>query len=562
MKKVIAIYFFLMIANCSFAQSSNWLWARSAVGNSSNEGTAICYDSEGNLYETGVFFDSLVSFSNFTLINSSWNSTNPGCDIFIVKYDVYGNVIWAKSAGGTGVDVPAEICCDHQGNIILTGEFHYERSIVFGNDTLTNTDTSGFYADVFIAKYDSLGNVLWAASPAGIEGEQSFSVATDANGNIFVTGEFHSPTIFFGSLVLTNVAYGAGDIFIAKYDPLGNVIWAHSAGGSYQDDGSSICVDFNGDVIVTGVFSSPIISFGSTSLINSFSGLAYGIFLVKYNSAGSIIWAKSPSGWEIFPYPVLTSDISGNIYLTGGFDSPTLTFDAYQLTNHSWNTDIFIAKYDPLGNVAWARSVGTASGEEVGAISYDFAGNIYLLGGFRDSTLTFDTITISAPIFSFPSFIAKYDIYGNALCASVLPGGAGMGGLTSDNFGNAYVTGSYNTDPFIIGQDTLMLSGQQNEFIAKYSCSVSSEGISINNKSSAQIYPNPSNGNFTFVFQEETKSNLKIYNSFGEIIESIEISGKTATINLSDKPNGIYYYQLMNEGGHEFYASGKLSIEK
>lgn len=90
----------------------------------------------------------------------------------------------------------------------------------------------------------------WAKSAGGTNNDEGNSIATDDDGNVFVTGRFQSPSITFGSTTLIKV--GAYDFYIAKYDANGNVLWAQSAGGTNDDAGQSIATDVNGNVIVTG----------------------------------------------------------------------------------------------------------------------------------------------------------------------------------------------------------------------------------------------------------------------------------------------------------------------
>ena len=135
-----------------------------------------------------------------------------------------------------------------------------------GSSTLTSTN-----GNLFIAKYDASGNVLWAKSTAGAGDDGTGnSVSADAGGNVFVTGYFTSPTLTFGITTLTNAGGGGGsfpyDIFIAKYDAGGNVLWAKSVGGTGWDQGNSVSADAGGNVFVTGSFSSLSLTFGSPTL--------------------------------------------------------------------------------------------------------------------------------------------------------------------------------------------------------------------------------------------------------------------------------------------------------
>ena len=194
----------------------------------------------------------------------------------------------------------------------------------------------------------------WAKSAGGNNTNVEQRIATDANGNVLVTGVFNSPTITFGTVTLTT-----GSFFIVKYDASGNVLWAKSAGEQSQCYSRSIATDANGNVLVIGHFTSPTITFGTTTLINT--NAFSDIFIVKYDANGNVLWAKSASGKTQDTGIGITTDANGNILVTGGFTSSTITFGITTLSNADTSlggADIFIVKYDTNGNVLWAKSAG------------------------------------------------------------------------------------------------------------------------------------------------------------------------------------------------------------
>jgi hypothetical protein len=188
--------------------------------------------------------------------------------MFIVKYDTAGNVFWAHSEGGIYSEFSEGVAADAAGNVLVTGFFE-SPSITFGITVLTNAG-SGVSPDLFVVKYDGAGNVLWANSAGGTGDDAGRSIATDATGNVLVTGFFISPSITFGTTPLTTT--GGFDIFIVKYAPAGNVLWANSAGGTEDDRGRGVATDAGGNVLVTGEFYSPSITFGTTVLTNAIAG--------------------------------------------------------------------------------------------------------------------------------------------------------------------------------------------------------------------------------------------------------------------------------------------------
>lgn len=228
MKKQILLFtvisslcFFSILLN---AQTPNWLWAKTA-GNTSNDiANSVAVDASGNSYIAGAFLSPTITFGSTTLTN------NGADDIFLAKYDASGNVLWARSAGGTNHDYANSVAVDPSGNVYVAGYFTSD-TIIFGSYTLINTDnTTNSTSDLFLVKYNSSGNVLWAKSAAGLNNDEAASVSVDASGNAYITGYFSSYTLSFGTITLTNtdtINY-TDDIFIAKYNTSGNVLWAKS----------------------------------------------------------------------------------------------------------------------------------------------------------------------------------------------------------------------------------------------------------------------------------------------------------------------------------------------
>ncbi|HLG33499.1 MAG TPA: SBBP repeat-containing protein, partial [Bacteroidia bacterium] len=331
----------IVLSTLSFAQP-NWQWAKSAGGILYDGANSVAADSSGNIYVAGVFESASITFGTTTLNNSSTDTT----DMFLVKYDAGGNVLWATSAGGTDFDDAASVAADLSGNIFVTGSFS-GASITFGSTTLTNT---GANADMYIVKYDAGGNVLWAKSAGGNYEDKATCVATDISGNIIVTGYYQAAPITFDSYTLSNS--GSYDMFIVKYDASGNALWANRAGGSNDDRGYSVTADASGNVIVAGAFLSSSITIGTTTL--NYAGGAYtDIFIVKYDASGNALWANSAGGTYWDEPNSVTTDASGNIFMAGIVYSSSITFGSTTLTNSgsSFYCEMFIVKYDVSGNV-------------------------------------------------------------------------------------------------------------------------------------------------------------------------------------------------------------------
>lgn len=162
---------------------------------------------------------------------------------------------WANQINGFINDSGNWVAMDRDGNVFVTGVFI--GTLTIGTETL---ESSGSYAS-FIIKYDSNGNLLWARNS---ENNICFGVSTDEFGNCFITGNFYDSTTFDD---WTLTSSGSKDIYLVKFDPNGNVIWAKKAGGIDYDSGTAIAVNNLGEIFISGYFEGTVY-FDSVILTN------------------------------------------------------------------------------------------------------------------------------------------------------------------------------------------------------------------------------------------------------------------------------------------------------
>ena len=327
------------------------LWAKRAGGiNSNDHGLSIGVDASGNSNVTGFFYDSATfgaGETNETFLNS------PGTvDIFVAKYDADGMLLWAKRAGGGSFDFGDCIELDASGNSYVTGAF--EGSATFGAGEANETTlTSAGDRDIFVAKYDTDGLLVWVKPAGGSEGERGSGIAVDASGNSYVTGEFEVSATFGASGVneTTLNSTGATDIFVAKYNAAGFLLWVKSAGGSAGDEGSGIVVDASGSSYVTGEFEgSATFGAGEANETTLNTARPTGLFLANYDPDGLLLWAKKAGeGFAHFGFSVQVGlDASNNKYISGLFEG-FMTFGTGEtnetMLSSAGDSDIFVAKY-------------------------------------------------------------------------------------------------------------------------------------------------------------------------------------------------------------------------
>lgn len=438
------------VATLAITPPPGFLWTRSGGGTNADEITSVALDAAGNIFVAGYFSDSAtIGSSNLVSVGSS--------DFFVARYDAAGNLIWLRQGGGPSDDRAQSIAIDAAGNLFVAG--YLSGSGIIGNVNLTGF---GGY-DIFLARYDRDGNLLWATNAGSISGDQALGVAVDIATNVYITGLF-AGTAAFGATNLT--ATGSTDMFLARYDANGNCIWVTKAGGSAVDQGRAVKCDANGNVFVAGDFNSATAAFGSIVLTNALSsGTSGDIFVAKYDSAGNALWAARGGGINLDSARSIAVDAAGNVVVIGDL-SGTGTFGNITLTAAGF-TDAFLMKLDANGTVLWARTAGGSSLETGAAVTTDTAGNIFTAGRFT-GTANFGGIVLVSSGAGTDAFAAMYAPNGDALWAR--KGGGALSdfanAIAADRRGNVYLAGQFSgTGQF--GNQTLLAAGNSDFFLTK-----------------------------------------------------------------------------------------------
>ena len=411
---------------------------------------------------------------------------------------------------------------------------------------------------IFIVKCNADGDVLWAKNANGSYYVNATSVAIDAECNVFVAGDFNSPTIIFGSDTLTRI--GGADMFIVKYDSIGNVLWAKRAGGvnssNYSCLATGISSDNSGNSYVVGYFSNDILAFDSTIFIN-LNPCFNDIFIVKYDPNGKVLWAKTAGGNAYDWANSVAVNKYGDVYVAGQYGSDSITFGPTTLVNFGLD-DIFLVKYDSSGNIKWAKSTGGTEADNAYSVAADTSGNAYLAGWFKDDTIAFGTTTLTNNGIA-NIFIAKYDTSGNVIWAKSA-GGNNLDYANSvavNSSGNAYITGTMGSPSITLGSDVLTNAGVWDMFIAKLDATAGIEEI-VNGENNINVYPNPTDGAFTISYGTLQPS-IYIYNCLGKLVYKKEKASQGCEqINLSAYSKGIYFIKM--QSGEKSYSK-KVILE-
>lgn len=368
---------------CKLDSAGNFIWAKNIGGTHDDRVRSINIDNQGYLYITGDFFSPAIDLDPNSGILNFIN--NGGFDIFLLKLDSNSNLKWAKNIGGTGFETSYSIKTDKHRNIYYTG--YFDNVVDFDPGSNVYTLASQGSADIFISKLDSSGNFVWAKSIGALDIDIGTSLAIDDSDYIYTTGYFKLTSDFDPGIGVFNLtSQGDADIFISKLDSSGNFVWAISAGGTGYDVSRCINVDQTGNVIATGSFRNIVDFDPSSSELIYTAASNDDVFILKLNSIGELMWAKTHSGFAGEAGNSLTTDLLGNVYTTGWFTAAIDVGSGSTDLSSFGLQDIFISKLDANGNLICAGKIGGTDSDLGYAITSSNSGNIYLTGSFFGNT--------------------------------------------------------------------------------------------------------------------------------------------------------------------------------
>jgi hypothetical protein len=439
-----------LTATVSQEITPDFWWLRRTGSTGDDQALAVAVDATNNaVYVAGLFTGTNPGLSN--LVSSG------GTDAFLARYDTGGNLIWARRAGGTLADAAQAVAVDRSGNVLVAGYF-YSGTAGFGSFTITNRSTpTASFSDLFLAKYDSAGNVLWARQGGGTtnlsllnRSDTATALVADGADNIYLTGSYHS-VVNLGGLVFTNL--NSTNFFLAKYDGTGNALWARTTSGTNTSQGNGICLDAATNVYVTG-FLLGSLNLGNgvlTNLNNPF--LNSSAFVAKYDRDGTLQWARKSSGNAGVGQAVAV-DAAGSLYAT-----------SYK---RDYGNGLLLAKYDNTGTPLWQRvaAISCCTGDYTSApgLALDRLGNP-IVAGFGNGTIEGITSSFAG------GYVLKYRSDGSGFwmlrCASLALGGTGPAAIALDQDDNAYIVGRFTGTSFFGATSNLVSVGLSDTFLAK-----------------------------------------------------------------------------------------------
>ncbi len=554
----------------TFSQTPYWKWAKHTGGIGYDEAGALLMNNDSNLIVTG-FFQGTGWFPSDTL------TAGGSFAMFIAEYTRSGEMLWVKHvADASGGIEPHQIFQDASGNYYITGTFgaySWGGAVTFFPATAF---TSLGNKDIFIAKFNPAGTLLWAQAIQSTEEPNTTFVADmDTNGKMWIAGRMFDRTIFTNPVNDTLYEDSKYHIFLSCYNASGlltansKVITNNSA-----TDPQGIEAGVNDDVFLAGYYYNRQL-FGIEPDTFSIPGPGFypDIFTAKF-SAGGVHpeWAVG-SGGEFSSDMVTSLDrtTEGKLILTGEYTLGPVAINSTTPAPISLTTssaiEIFIAQYDTLGIAHWAKNAGhssTSSGIVVNDACIGNDNKIYLTGNYT-GTATFGESPSVINISDMDElFVAEYAADGAIQWAQ--HGGSGYGensySVANDDYGFAYIAGTFTSAAVFDSTSTLDITlysyGYSDILVAKVGAgddgTVGDKELKMDN-GQWLIYPNPANNKFHIQSKVSShKCTVTLINSFGQVVFKISsIDNQKTDIDVSALCSGIY--SVFIQDGNNYFTS-------
>lgn len=303
--------------------NGNFVWARSFGGTPNYVQSSWCAaDPAGNVVVSSAF-NGTMDADPGPGVQNLVNTTSTQ-DIFIIKLDPAGNLVWAHQLGSPNTEFSLSLAMDQTGNVFTTG--YYTNTLDFdpGVGTFNMTSNAGS-RDVFLLKLDPAGGFVWAKSFGSQGMELAQSVVTDASNNVLLSGSFNYTVDFDPNQGVYNLtstsSLNAPDIFVVKLDSEGELVWARN--WTHYGCGYGFCITTDRDdaVYINGNFKNTFdLDPGTGSYVVTATSVGpTDLFILKLDAAGNFVWGVSAGGtMHVYGYGITVDKYYG-VYTNGSF---------------------------------------------------------------------------------------------------------------------------------------------------------------------------------------------------------------------------------------------------
>lgn len=372
--------------------NGDFVWARQFSGPNFEFGGYLVIDAAGDILLTGSYLGSVdmdPGAGTLTLTSAG------GADIFECKVNSAGNLVWARSCGGSDNDYAYGITIDGSGNTFVTGGFKATADFDPGAGVF-NLTASGSSEDMFVFSLDQNGGFRWAAHSNNAASDNAEGIATDASGNVYIAGVTSGGTVW-------------------KFNNTGTLQWTRN---TTTLRASAVEPDQSGNIYVTGYFSTTADLDPGAGTYNVTAIGTFDVYVQKLDANGDFAWGRAvgSAGYD-YGYDIAL-DPSGAPYVAGAFDG-NMDFDPGAGTYYIVPGAVasFVLKLTPSGDFAWAVHAGSPGYNQAQAVFVNSDAEVFAAGRF-DTSVDFDP---SAGIDSLSNTSPYMDAYAWKLAPCMAP---------------------------------------------------------------------------------------------------------------------------------------------
>ncbi len=525
MKTIIFLAAFLTITFGMHAQDPAIIWQNTIGGSLGDFSTDFEPTADGG-YIIGGYSTSNIS-------GDKTENSNGGSDIWIVKLDGSGNIMWQNTIGGSGEDLLVSIKQTTDGGYILGA----------GSDSNISgdkTENSRGGLDYWILKLDGNGNIMWQKTYGGAQPEFEPKVVETSDGGYFVGG--YSDSNVSGDK--TDPTNGQRDYWALKLDNTGAIVWQNSIGGNLVDRPQAAFQTNDGGYIIGG--------FSSSDVSGDKTEPNLGVndnWIVKLDANGILQWENTIGGNDSDVLRDMIQTTDGG-YLVGGYSKSNISGDKTE--NSQGDFDFWLLKLDGSGNIVWQNTIGGSAIDYVRDIKQLMDGN-YMIGGWSNSNISGDKTENSNGGYDY--WLVKMDASGNLLSQNSIGGSADESGTYIIENADGTFAMFCSSDSNISGDKADNNEGLDDYWIFKTTSAIL--GVTTNDFGPAlAIYPNPSTGNFSIDLGESSsKTKVEVLNIIGQRFQTLQFENQKLLEVTIEGAKGIYIIKVSN-------AEGKMATFK
>ena len=447
--------YLVLIVPLSAQDNSETVFSTYFGGIGTDDCDAVAVDRDGNSY-LGCHLNS----PKIPGSDTHQYSLNTGMDAFVVKLNTSADTVeYITHFGGSGWDAVLDLTVDDAGNIYAVGGTY---SADFPVSTNAMQSTFGGVMDVFVAKIDANGQILWTTFFGGNDEEESSDIYLDDSGIVHIVGYTKSTNLVTSVDAVQKQHGGETDAFVASFDLQGRLVYSTYLGGRGEDIGAGIYIDTSGRRYVAGSTNSE-----NFPIVNGLYTNPFGredAFVAILDSTGSKLEYASYFGGTGADRAIgIGVGPSGDIIFAGGTTSTDLEVVGGIQESNGGRSDIFIAQINiDRQALVYSTYLGGNGTERARKLLVDDMGKAIIVGQTSSANFPVTHDFRNGSNVEDDGFVVVINSLGTNLSYSILSGGS-----TQDNFEGAAIgwDGSLTVSGISNSVDYPLVSPIQTKFL-------------------------------------------------------------------------------------------------